>query len=75
MNRKEEKEKIIDGARRLGIANERAIRNINIRDEFFEIRKNGRMKYRETISFLADKYFLSCGSVLSVIYPKYIKKT
>ena len=74
MNQKEDKQRIIEGARRLGIADERAIRNIAIKDEFYEIRKARKMSYKETISFLALKYFMSESGICNIIFRKFIKK-
>lgn len=74
MTQREKKIQIIEEARRLGIADERAIRNIAIRDEFYEIRKAKTKSLKDTIKYLADKYFVSPAAINSVIYKKYIRK-
>lgn len=63
------KKKIIEDARRLGIADEYRIRNIEIRDEFAAM-KSSQMKYAEKIQKLAYKYFLTEKHIENILFNK-----
>lgn len=69
MRNKHNKERIIEEARMLGIADETKIRNIRIRDEYNELRTQ-KIKYFERVHQLADKYFLGVKAIESIISQK-----
>lgn len=60
------KEKIIAESRKLGIADERKIRNMQILEEFKELRKKF-ITYENAIELLAYKHFLSISSVQKIV--------
>lgn len=65
-----EKDRIINEARGLGIADETKIRNMEICAEYGELRVCGKCKYEETINRLSEKWFLSFGSIEKIIQNK-----
>jgi len=63
------KDEIIEAARRLGIADENKIRNLQIIDEFKKLRQK-RNPVKNAIRILSDKFFLSYKSIEVIIYKK-----
>lgn len=60
------REKVIEESRKLGIADERKIRNMEILEEFIELR-NQFTNYEEAIDILAYKFYLSQSSIQKIV--------
>ena len=68
LSKENEKQRIIEDARRLGIASETKIRNLKIRGEYKLLRRQHRCK--EALYILADKYFLDYKTIQTAVYQK-----
>lgn len=62
------KDPILQVFRKAGIVNELEVRNIQIRDEYRQLKK--KLKDFEAIEKLAMKYFLSEDSIKTILYRK-----
>jgi hypothetical protein len=61
--------KVIEQAKKLGIADETKIRNMQIRDEYTRLRRKGK-KYEHVIALLAEKHFRSESSITKIVRKK-----